>query len=438
MDYVFGLAEKTNIKDCHSFGLFSSMATDLGNTIIFSSLLTGGMLHVFSEKELLDIDSLQEHRIDCLKIVPSHWNAIQTAESLFLPQKCLIFGGEKLRAQRLDEVLKNTACEVYNHYGPTETTIGKLIHKVEVASLDTEIPLGKPFGNTQVYLLDENKKLVPGGIIGEICIAGEGVSEGYIKQEALTSERFISSPFDEKQIIYKTGDLAKWLDDGTLLFVGRKDEQVKINGYRVEQGEVENVLKSHPLVQDVAVICEYPANEKPSLGAFIIGKEKLNASELSNYLSRELPQYMMPGFYVQLEQFPLLGNGKIDKKALRNHKEGKLENQEQYVAPATEQEKALVEIWSEVLEKSNIGVLDNFFDLGGNSMKIIKMIHLVNKKFHTEIAIVSAFRYPNIQLLSQALIAEGQPPIVGISNAMEEEAVEIMDETLDFLNLDED
>ncbi|MEL6562178.1 MAG: amino acid adenylation domain-containing protein, partial [Bacteroidota bacterium] len=197
MDYFHGLVDKTNVRSCDSFGLSSSIATDLGNTVVYASLLTGGRLHVLSEDELISAEKMSKLDIDCLKMVPSHWKTLQTKEAVFVPNKCLILGGEAFTDDVLDILTTNqVSCEVYNHYGPTETTIGKLIHKVSLTEdYRHSVPLGAPFGNNRVYVLDDHNMLCPIGVVGELCIGGAGVAKGYLNRESLTAEKFVNNPF---------------------------------------------------------------------------------------------------------------------------------------------------------------------------------------------------------------------------------------------------
>ncbi|MEO6549144.1 MAG: amino acid adenylation domain-containing protein, partial [Ferruginibacter sp.] len=241
VDYYFGLDQRTGIHQCSSFALVSSIATDLGNTVIYGSLLSGGALHVFSTESVSNIEYLHKYfsqnSIDCLKIVPSHWKAL-SGETLLLPKKLLIFGGEALPAQIVESILQGgSECKVFNHYGPTETTIGKLINEVSFNSeYNNTIPIGKPFSNTKVYVLTADLELCPVGVAGQLYIAGDGLARGYFNNEVLTREKFIPNQFSANPAInmYSTGDLVKWLPDGNIHFIGRVDDQVKIRGYRVE------------------------------------------------------------------------------------------------------------------------------------------------------------------------------------------------------------
>jgi amino acid adenylation domain-containing protein len=251
VDYVYGLNDKIHTDECRSYALVSTIATDLGNTVIFSSLLLGGVLHVFSKEAVSNIEYLHDyfscHTIDCLKIVPSHWKALSNEEELLLPKKLLVFGGEALHREVTEDIYaRHTGCRVINHYGPTETTIGKLLHQVDGnKGYKSTVPIGKPFGNTKVYVLSKALQLCPVGVPGELYIAGDGVARGYVNNEQLTAAKFVNNPFDQQghSRMYGTGDLVRYNTEGDIEFIGRADDQVKIRGYRVELGEIESIVQ---------------------------------------------------------------------------------------------------------------------------------------------------------------------------------------------------
>ncbi|MEL6558316.1 MAG: amino acid adenylation domain-containing protein [Bacteroidota bacterium] len=404
-DYFFGIKGKTNIDSCSSFGLSSSIATDLGNTVLFPSLLTGGALYVLTEDELISAEKMAELDIDCLKMVPSHWKTLQTKDTVFVPNKCLILGGEAFT----DDVLamlasNNVSCEVYNHYGPTETTIGKLINKVSLTDdLDHAVPLGVPFGKNQVYILDHVSQLCPVGVAGELCIGGAGVAVGYLNQEELTNKKFIADPFQKGGRIYKTGDLARWLPDGKVEFLGRKDNQIKIRGYRIELGEIENALTSISGVDNGCVLAKADEYGDKSLVGYVVIDGDFNKENLQNQLLQSLPDYMVPQLWVELEEMPLTNNGKIDRKSLPEPDGADLSSRE-YVAPRNEAEEQLVDIWQDLLKVERVGIYDNFFELGGQSLLAIRLIARIQKLGYS-VNIKDFYADPSIALLSTKLAA---------------------------------
>ncbi|MEM7557431.1 MAG: amino acid adenylation domain-containing protein, partial [Cyanobacteria bacterium P01_A01_bin.84] len=367
-DYFYGVIDKTNILDCSSFGLTSTIATDLGNTVIYTSLLIGGSLYVFSNDESTNPKKLSQVSIDCFKMVPSHWKVLQQKETLFVPNKCLILGGEQFTQDIKKLIVSNKVdCQVYNHYGPTETTIGKLIKKISFKEYSQRpIPLGVPFGNTKIFILDSRKNVCPIGVSGELCIGGAGLARGYLNRPDLTSEKFIKNPFSNQKEarLYRTGDLARWLPDGNIEYLGRIDDQVKIRGYRIELGEIEHVLQENPLVKQAVVIASADTNGSDRLVAYIVAVDDFDKDSIRLFLKDRLPDYMVPQIYVKLDAIPLTNNGKIDKKSLpvANVREGL---DKEYVAPKSDIEKQLCQIWKDLLGLERVGIHDNFFELGG-------------------------------------------------------------------------
>jgi amino acid adenylation domain-containing protein len=213
-DYVSGLLTRTNLRECRRFGLVSGVSADLGYTVLYGSLSSGGSLHIFTPVEAMDPTVLRAAALDCIKIVPTHWKALQGQGVLYAPERSLIFGGEVLGAEVIAALQEGGAnCKVYNHYGPSETTVGKLIKEIDLQSKEP-ITLGRPFCNSQVYILDRGGSLLPVGIPGEICIGGAGVSSGYLNQSELTAEKFIADPWQSGNTLYRTGDAGRWTREG--------------------------------------------------------------------------------------------------------------------------------------------------------------------------------------------------------------------------------
>jgi amino acid adenylation domain-containing protein/non-ribosomal peptide synthase protein (TIGR01720 family) len=403
VDYLYAILGKTNISECKSFGLVSTIAADLGNTVIYTALLTGGELHIFSETDIMNSDRMLDVSVDCLKIVPSHWKSLQGENELFAPDKCLIFGGEQLTEDVIDILRsENAACKVYNHYGPSETTIGKLIRHIDLKDADLRISLGFPFGNTRVYILDDNLKMTSIGVAGEICIGGDGLAKGYLNKPELTAEKFVPDPYKEGGLIYKTGDLGRWLSDGSVEFLGRKDDQVKIRGFRIEPGEIINVLQSYPEIDSATVIARSGREGEKELVAYLVSKPAFVQSDLEIYLKKALPAYMMPSRYIQLDKLPLTGNGKIDRQRLPDPEDPGVGGTVAYLAPRNATEKKLAEIWQGILGREKIGIKDNFFALGGHSLKVTRLASQINKEFDIKIKIRDLFEV--VELEEQALL----------------------------------
>ena len=408
-DYIAGLTNTLPVRDCRSFGLVSSMATDLGNTVIFGALANGGTLHIFSKEAVQDTDILysylDKHPIDCIKIVPSHWRALCLPDRLLLPEKLLIFGGEALETTVVKSIYATgTACTVVNHYGPTETTIGKLLHIVDrEASYGESIPVGKPFSATQVYVLSKELQLCPAGVPGALYIGGEGVAKGYLNNDALTAAKFITDPFNSNARLYSTGDMVKYLPDGNILFMGRVDDQVKIRGYRIELGEIERALNSCATVKQAVVVVKKDHLDNKRLIAYVVAEEDVDKDEILQQLTAQLPDYMVPSLLMVLDYFPLLANGKIDKKALPDPDGQNLET-DSYVAPRNEVERTLAGIWETLLGVERVGINDNFFALGGDSIITIQVVSRVRRSGY-ELQVGDLFDYQTIAMLYAVMSA---------------------------------
>jgi thioesterase domain-containing protein/acyl carrier protein len=270
------------------------------------------------------------------------------------------------------------------------------------------LPIGEPLDNTKVYILDRCEKLVPVGVAGELCIGGDGVARGYLNNVELTADRFKINPFSEGELFYQSGDLCRWLFNGNIEFLGRIDHQVKIRGYRIELGEIESQLLYHPEVQEAVVLARGNEEGEKYLCAYLIAgsrEQGAGGGELREYLSRTLPDYMIPSYFVFLETLPLTPNGKLDRRALPAPA---LISGSEYVAPGDEIEKKLAVIWAEVLgsgrdasHATRIGIGDNFFDLGGHSLKATIMTAKIHKSFNVRIPLTEIFKTPTIRNLSE-------------------------------------
>jgi hypothetical protein len=261
-------------------------------------------------------------------------------------------------------------------------------------------PIGRPIANAQIYLLDPNGQPVPSGAIGELYIGGEVLAYGYYDRPDLTAERFIPNPFNHKAgtRLYKTGDLARHLPDGSIQFLGRNDYQVKIRGFRIELGEVEAVLCQHPAVRDAVVLAWEPRPGDKRLAAYLVARPPADppVQELREHLGAKLPDYMVPAAFIVLDRLPLTPNGKVDRKALPAPSAQPSGREVEYIAPRTPTEKALAGIWRQVLGMEQVGVHDNFFELGGHSLLAATAISLIRNTFHLEVAVRSFFQNPTV------------------------------------------
>ncbi len=402
VDYFHGIVSATNIRECRSFGHISTIAADLGNTILYTALLMGGTVHI------LPLTGITNRRLqlDCLKIVPSHWRSLQAGGLAFLPAKMLVFGGETLTKDVIGlATAVHASLEIYNHYGPTETTIGKLICRVRDIREGEQVPLGKPFGNNRVYILDAHRQLVPPGVRGEICIGGSGLALGYLHRPELDVERFVPDPYRKGERIYRTGDMGMWTEDGQVIFSGRRDAQVKIRGFRIEPGEIENKLLQLPFITGAAVKVIQNSTGEKELVAYMTADKPMEKSVVLKALEKHLPAYMLPAHLLQLDKIPLTINGKIDHKALpAPEASGSLAAAERSL-PETDTEKALAIIWADALglAAESIAANESFIDLGGHSLKAIKVMLKVHERFQVKLSLDLFFEAVTISSLAMEI-----------------------------------
>ncbi|MGH9968411.1 MAG: amino acid adenylation domain-containing protein, partial [Pyrinomonadaceae bacterium] len=423
INYVAAISDKLGVEEGWSYGLMSTFAADLGHTVMYSSLLSRGTLHVVPRAESMDGKRFgrycQERRIDCVKITPTHLQALlgEDGGEECIPERCLVFGGEALTPELVMRVKSlRPGCRTYNHYGPTECTVGALSEVVaEISGEEAEgkevIALGRPLANMRVYVLDGSGEPAPVGVVGELYIGGAGVARGYLNRAEVTAERFVSDRFAEggKARMYKTGDLGRWLGDGTIEFVGRNDFQVKVRGYRVELGEIEACLKEHEAVCEAVVLAREDSSGDKRLVAYYTsteanreGSESLGVEPLRQHVSAKLPEYMVPAAYVRLEKLPLTPNGKLDRKALPAPKEDAYGGARDYEEPVGEIERAVAEIWAEVLKVERVGRRDNFFELGGHSLLSVRVIaHM--RRAGLEVDLQALFATPTLAELASGM-----------------------------------
>ncbi|MEM9921681.1 MAG: amino acid adenylation domain-containing protein, partial [Bacteroidota bacterium] len=376
--------------------LFAGVGFDASVWEVFPHLTAGACLYPIADGELrYDTrklkDFLAAHAITC-SFLPTQVCQNFAEQNFQLPGLKIQTGGDALKLS------KDNNLYIYNNYGPTESTVVATIYKVEPGEYGL-VSIGKPGGNTVIYILSKEGALQPLGVVGELCIAGEGLARGYINREAASREKFVDNPFVPGTRMYRTGDLARWLPDGNIEFLGRMDKQVKIRGFRIELGEIENTLQNHDSIDEVVVVALEEGGEK-FLACYYVADAVLTVSVLKEYLLRTLPEYMIPAHYIQLEQIPLTANGKVDRKSLPypNHTAVAYE----VVAPSNELESRLRDIWSDVLKKEvdQISVTQSFFDLGGHSLKATVLINKMAKELEVEVPLKEIFRTPDIRSLA--------------------------------------
>ncbi|MER5438807.1 amino acid adenylation domain-containing protein, partial [Streptomyces sp. NPDC002790] len=403
-NYVASVSERLDwTGEGARYGLLQPQVTDLGNTVVFASLATGGQLHVLDAEAVTDPVAvsayLREHRIDHVKAVPSHLAALaaDAGTGAVLPARSLVLGGEAAPAAWTRDLVAAAAeRRVFNHYGPTETTIGVATAELSPAALaEGVVPIGTPIANTRLFVLDDALAAVPTGVVGELYVAGAALARGYVGRRALTAERFVACPHGVGERMYRTGDLVKRTADGDLVFVGRADTQVKIRGYRVEPGEVEAVLVQHPAVSRAAVIARADGASGDRLVAYVVLAEGASGTrDLREFVAARLPEYMVPAVEVALSELPLTENGKLDRTALPDPDDGTAVHHDREPSGATET--ALCEIFAEVLGLDRVAVHDSFFDLGGHSLLAIRLLSRIRSRLGAEVKIRTLFEAPSV------------------------------------------
>lgn len=384
---------------------FASFGFDASCYEIFNTFLSGGNLVIPKKEDILSVEKFSElinkNKVEVVVLPPSVQHVIK---DVFGTIKTIVSAGEPLN-EVIGKHIQSQGIRLINAYGPTENTVCATLTDDPFKDGNT-IVIGHPISNVKIYILDKSNKLCPLGITGEICIAGVQVARGYLNRPDLTAEKFIKNPFDKKGIsrLYKSGDLGRWLPDGNIEYLGRIDDQVKLRGYRIEMGEIENVLLAGNLASQVVVLVKEDKKENKRLIGYVIsGDKKFNRENAISWLHTKLPDYMVPAIWIELEHFPLTSSGKIDKKALPDPDESTMTKNE-YLAPRNEMEEKLVGIWQELLGVEKIGVYDNFFELGGHSLLAMRLLTAIHKELETEILVIkNLFQFPTIDELSKYL-----------------------------------
>ena len=360
---------------------------------VFPYLLKGASIYIIPEEIRPDPHKLNDY-FESEKISISFLPTQMCEQFIKLENhslRILLTGGDKLSQY------SETPYQLINNYGPTECTV--VATSFVIDSAYPNIPIGKPIANSQILILDANNKLLPLGVEGELCIGGAGLAQGYLYQEALTKARFIENPFLKGERIYKTGDRARWLPDGNIVFAGRIDDQVKLRGFRIELGEIQQCLLKVEGIREALVVIR--GDENKYLLAYYVAESEMPAAELNNHLSKSLPGYMIPSYYVHLDSFPLNSSGKIDRRALP---EPVLESAN-HIAPVTATERQLQALWSEILKRpaSSIGVLDNFFELGGHSLRAAVLINRIAQDLGVQLPLREVFNHQDIRGLASCI-----------------------------------
>jgi amino acid adenylation domain-containing protein len=380
---------------------FSNFSFDASVEQIFMPLTTGATLHIVSKEEILNPQEFEafllQKGITYLHAVPLFLRDVPFTPNTQL--KRIVSGGDVFD-QTLLENWGGKGIRIINKYGPTETTVTATEGDLEYPY--TSKPIGRPMGNTQCYIVDKHLQLQPLGVVGELCIGGAGLARGYLNREDLNREKFIDNPFGEGKI-YKTGDLGRWLPDGRIDFLGRVDFQVKIRGFRIELGEIETIINNHSEVQKSVLVAKEISGAKQLVAYCKVEDPKaFNAQNLKDFVAEKLPEYMVPKFVVAIDEIPVTSSGKANRKLLQSL-DIEITQTTEFVAPETETEHILASIWQEVLEVSKVGLYDNFFDLGGHSLLITRLLLKTKRELGVAPSISDIFTHPTVKALAKVI-----------------------------------
>ncbi len=412
---------------------FASLSFDVAFQEIFPTWCAGGTLVLIADEARRDpqalLRMLAEQRVQRLFLpFVALQNLCEAAEDLGLSVPSLrdvITAGEQLKAtaQIRSFFARHEHCTLFNHYGPTESHVVTCFRLTGPTDAWPELPpIGQPIAGAKIHVLDRHLQPVPIGVPGELCIGGVSIARGYLNRPELTGERFLPDRFSGEPgaRLYRTGDLARYRADGTIEFLGRIDHQVKVRGYRIEPGEIEAALRDHRAVREALVIAREDGPGERQLVAYLLTSEPApSAAELHDHLQRNLPEYMIPAAFVMLEAFPLSPNGKVDRRALPVPDDLSRPTAE-YTPPSTDRERALAELWAQLLKLERVGVKDNFFALGGHSLLAVQLISRVRERLDVEVPLRTIFESPTVAAFAQAIAqaepteSAPRPPIVAV------------------------
>lgn len=404
VNFLWSMRLKPGIKPNDILMSVTSLSFDIAALELFLPLIVGAIVWIASEEMLnqpnLLAEAIDQNKVTLMQATPAVWQILLDSGWKGRKELKALCGGEALSVKLANQILDRVG-SLWNMYGPTETTIWSSTNLIQKGH--GPITIGQPIGNTQIYILDGYQKLVPVNVVGELLIGGEGLARGYLNLPHLTEEKFvwISISGQPETRLYRTGDLTRYLEDGSIEVLGRMDDQVKINGNRIELGEITGLLLMHPGVQDGIVLSRADSGGVIKLVAYFVSKHNhsvLEAFELREFLGRGLPEFMIPSFFINLTSMPLSPNGKIDRKALPIPEDNRPLSG--YISPRNEVEQLLAEIWQNVLNLDKVGIRDNFFDLGGASMQSLQLVAKANM-FGLNVSVENIFEFQTIEELAE-------------------------------------
>jgi len=409
---IEGFISKISLERNLNYILLADISFDVSVMHIFLSLTTGGILHLISDSDKKTPHKLWSYvkykKIDIVNCTPTFIDVLldDTKPLGDYIIKYLFIGGESFPTNTYKKIKRNLNAEqIYNIYGPTETTINTTAYKCEESDCAVIMPIGKPFPNYYVYVLDNDMNLLPKGYIGQLFISGSGVSSGYINDKLLTSQKFIQDPYINNAIMYSSGDMVQWRNDGNLLFLGRNDNQVKIRGFRIELGQIENQIYQYPSIDQAVVAVNQNENNEKTLCAYYSTNTEIDSGHLKLFLSSRLPDYMIPSFFIQLEVLPISINGKINYQDLPLPQDN--QDKQELTSPSNKLEQFMVDIWKKVLNIENVGIEQDFFEIGGHSLRAV-MLEVELKKNNIDVNYIDIYNYKTIKSYVSYLLSSGK------------------------------
>ncbi|MBI3417726.1 MAG: amino acid adenylation domain-containing protein [Verrucomicrobia bacterium] len=411
VNFLESMRREPGLKEDDTLLAVTTLSFDIAGLELHLPLTSGAKVVLASRAQAADGRALKEllatSGASVMQATPATWRLLLEAGWAGDARLKILCGGEALPRALADELLKRCG-ELWNVYGPTETTIWSTLERVTAGT--GPLTIGRPIANTTIYIVDAAGQPAPIGVPGELLIGGAGVARGYRHRPELTAEKFVADPFCAAAgaRVYRTGDLARWRGDGRIEFLGRLDFQVKVRGFRIELGEIETVLAQHPAVGQCVVKAEDgPGGEKRLVAYYVsaagVGAEEASASDLRAHVKAHLPEHMVPVVYARLEKFPLTPNGKVDRQALQPPADAATALSQEFVAPRNAVETALAKIWSEILETTPLSVESGFFELGGHSLLATRVVARINKLFQAALTIRTLFENPTVAQLTVAL-----------------------------------
>lgn len=415
VNFLTTMAKRPGIATGDRLLAVTTLCFDIAGLEIYLPLTQGATLEIVSREVATDgnrlLAKLSTSGTTVMQATPATWRMLLEAGWTGNSRLKILIGGEAV-PQKLATQLLQRSGSVWNVYGPTETTIWSTLSKLETG--ESMVTIGRPIGNTEIFILDNLLQPVPIGVAGELHIGGDGLARGYLKRPELTAERFIAHPLehDHKARLYKTGDLVRYLPNGDIEFLGRIDHQVKIRGFRIELGEVESVLRQHSRINETVVVAREDTPGDKRVVAYFVPANGAGptSAELRTFLKEKLPEYMLPSVFVALKSMPLTPNGKVDRRALPAPVHADLASQSTFAAPRDSLESELVQIWETVLGVRPVGVKDNYFELGGHSLLAVKLMNRIEQAFDKTLPIATLLQAPTIEQLAAIVRYRGGTP----------------------------